>query len=117
MPAAAQAVLEDSRRALTWAVGSVVAGIGGILLAFAYNLSIDMGGLAGIKGFASAIIGGFGSITASTFGGLVLGVAENLGAAGISFYYKDVIAFAFIIVVLLVKPSGLFVTGQGYRKI
>lgn len=102
---------------LSWGIGSVVAGIGGMLLAFAYNLSIDMGTLIGIKGFAGAIIGGFGSITASTFGGLVLGVIENMSAVTVSFYYKDVIAFAFVVLILLVKPSGLFVTGGGQRKI
>jgi branched-chain amino acid transport system permease protein len=102
---------------LTWAIGSVVAGIGGILIAFAYNLSIDMGGLIGIKGFASAVTGGFGNILASTYGGLVLGVAENLAGGLISFYYKDVIAFGFIVLVLFLRPSGLFVARSQVRKV
>jgi len=102
---------------LTWAIGSVVAGIGGILIAFAYNLSIDMGGLIGIKGFASAITGGFGNILASTYGGMVLGVAENLAGGLISFYYKDVIAFGFIVLILFLRPSGLFVAPSRVRKV
>lgn len=102
---------------LTWAIGSVVAGIAGILIAFAYNLSIDMGGLIGIKGFASAITGGFGNIQASTYGGLLLGVAENLAGAMISFYYKDVIAFGIIVLILFVRPGGLFVPRSKIRKV
>jgi len=102
---------------LTWAIGSVVAGIAGILIAFAYNLSIDMGGLIGIKGFASAIMGGFGNIQASTYGGLLLGVAENLAGAMISFYYKDVIAFGIIVLILFLRPAGLFLPRSKIRKV
>jgi branched-chain amino acid transport system permease protein len=102
---------------LTWAIGSVVAGIAGILLAFAYNLSIDMGGLIGIKGFASAVTGGFGNILASTYGGLILGVAENLAGGMISYYYKDVIAFGIIVLILFLRPSGLFVPASKIRKV
>ncbi len=102
---------------LTWAIGSVVAGIAGILIAFAYNLSIEMGTLSGMKGFAAAIIGGFGNIQASALGGLVLGVTENLAGGMISYYYKDVVAFAFIVLVLLLRPAGLFVTGTKVRKV
>jgi len=102
---------------LTWAIGSVIAGIGGILIAFAYNLSIDMGGLIGIKGFASAITGGFGNILASTYGGIVLGVAENLAGGLISFYYKDVIAFGLVILILFLRPSGLFVAPTQVRRV
>ena len=102
---------------LTWAIGSVIAGIGGILIAFAYNLSIDMGGLIGMKGFASAITGGFGNILASTYGGMVLGVAENLAGGLISFYYKDVIAFGLVVLILFLRPSGLFVAPTQVRKV
>jgi len=102
---------------LTWAIGSVVAGIAGILIAFAYNLSIDMGGLIGIKGFASAVTGGFGNVVASTYGGVLLGVTENLAGGLISFYYKDVIAFGFIVLILFWRPGGLFVPPSRVRKV
>ena len=77
-PKAASLVGINTRRTinLTWGLGSLVAGIGGILIAFIYNLSIDMGTLLGIKGFASAVLGGFGNIVGAVFGGLVLGLSE-----------------------------------------
>jgi branched-chain amino acid transport system permease protein len=102
---------------LTWGIGSAIAGIGGVLIAFVYNLSIEMGGLVGIKGFASAVLGGFGNIVGAMFGGLFLGVSETLGAFVISHYYKDVIAFTILILVLLLKPSGLFVRARSFRKL
>jgi branched-chain amino acid transport system permease protein len=102
---------------ITWALGSLIAGIGGILIAFIYNLSIEMGSLLGIKGFASAVIGGFGNIVGAMFGGVLMGVTENLGAIAISFYYKDLIAFAILIIILLVKPTGLFIRGKAFRRV
>ena len=102
---------------MTWALGSVVAGISGILIGFIYNLSIDMGHLLGIKGFASAVIGGFGNIVGAMFGGVLMGVTENLGAIAISFYYKDLIAFLILIVILLLKPTGLFIRGRAFRRV
>ena len=102
---------------LTWALGALVAGIGGILVAFVYNLSIEMGGLLGIKGFAAAVMGGFGNIVGAMFGGLLLGVIENMGAIVVSYHYKDLIAFAILIIILLIKPSGLFIRGGTFRRI
>ena len=118
-PKAASLVGINTRRTinLTWGLGSMVAGIGGILIAFIYNLSIDMGTLLGIKGFASAVLGGFGNIVGAVFGGLVLGLSENTGAFVVSYYYKDLIAFLVLIIILLFKPSGLFVRGKAFRRI
>lgn len=101
----------------SWGLGSALAGVAGLMLGFAYNLTVDMGTVSGIKGFTSAIIGGFGNLPASTAGGIVLGVVENMSALVASYYYKDVIAFALIIVILLVRPRGLFVKAGGFRKI
>ena len=67
-----------------------------------------MGDFAIVKAFAVVILGGMGSFPGAIFGGLILGVAENLGAAYIASGYKDVIAFALIILILIFKPSGLF---------
>ncbi len=116
---AASLVGINTRRtiSMTWALGSVVAGISGILIGFIYNLSIDMGSLLGIKGFASAVIGGFGNIVGAMFGGLLMGVTENVGAIVVSFYYKDLIAFVILIIILLLKPTGLFIRGKAFRRV
>ncbi len=116
---AASLVGINTRRtiSMTWALGSVVAGISGILIGFIYNLSIDMGSLLGIKGFASAVIGGFGNIVGAMFGGLLMGVTENVGAIAVSFYYKDLIAFVILIIILLLKPTGLFIRGKAFRRV
>ena len=102
---------------VTWGLGSVIAGIGGILIAFVYNLSIEMGALVGIKGFCSAVLGGFGNIIGAMFGGFILGISETFGAFTISFYFKDLIAFVILILVLLIKPSGLLIRGTSIRKV
>lgn len=102
---------------LAWALGTVMAGLGGVLIAFAYNLSIDMGGSLAIKGFTGAILGGFGSLPASMAGGVLLGVAENLSALVVSYYYKDVLAFLIIVAILLFKPTGLFVRQARFRRV
>jgi branched-chain amino acid transport system permease protein len=116
---AASLVGINTRRAIsmTWGLGILVAGIGGIMIGFIYNISIDMGSALGIKGFASAVIGGFGNIVGAMFGGLLMGVTENLGAVVVTFHYKDLIAFLVLIFILLIKPSGLFVHGKSFRRI
>lgn len=102
---------------LSWALGSVMAGLGGVLIAFAYNISVDMGGSLAIKGFTGAILGGFGSLPASMAGGVLLGIAENLSAQVVSYYYRDALAFLVIVVILLFKPTGLFVQQKKFRRL
>jgi branched-chain amino acid transport system permease protein len=102
---------------LSWALGSLMAGLGGVLIAFAYNISIDMGGSLAIKGFTGAILGGFGNLPASMAGGVLLGIAENLSAQVVSYYYRDVLAFLVIVVILLFKPTGLFVQQKKFRRL
>ena len=92
-------------------------GIGGLLIAFVYDLSIDMGTTIGMKGFASAVLGGFGNIIGAMFGGLTIGVIENLGAYAISYYFKDLVSFVILIIILLVKPTGLFIKKGSIRQI
>jgi branched-chain amino acid transport system permease protein len=118
-PRAASLVGINTRRAIsmTWGLGILVAGIAGILIGFIYNISIDMGSALGIKGFASAVIGGFGNIVGAMFGGLLMGVTENIGAIAVTFHYKDLIAFLVLIIILLIKPSGLFVHSKSFRRI
>ncbi len=94
--------------AITFAIGSALASVAGILLCSAYpSLSSTTGAMPGIKAFTAAVFGGIGSIPGAFIGGLVLGIIENLSKAYISSQLSDAIVFAVLIVVLLVKPTGL----------
>lgn len=95
--------------ALTFAIGSGLAAIAGVLLLSAYpSLTPYTGSMPGIKAFVAAVFGGIGSIPGAMIGGILLGVIEILGKAYISSQLSDAIVFAVLIVVLLVKPTGLF---------
>lgn len=94
--------------ALTFAIGSGLAAIAGVLLCSAYpTLSPYTGAMPGIKAFTAAVFGGIGSIPGALIGGILLGVIEILGRAYISSQLSDAIVFAVLIIVLLVKPSGI----------
>lgn len=95
--------------ALTFAIGSGLAAVAGVLLCSSYpSLSPYTGSMPGIKAFVAAVFGGIGSIPGALIGGILLGVIEILGKAYISSQLADAIVFAVLIVVLLVKPTGLF---------
>ncbi len=94
--------------ALTFAIGSALAAIAGVLLCSAYPaLTPYTGAMPGIKAFVAAVFGGIGSIPGAFIGGILLGVIEILGKAYISSQLADAIVFAVLIIVLLVKPTGL----------
>ena len=94
--------------AVTFAIGSALAAIAGVLLCSAYpTLSSTTGAMPGIKAFVAAVFGGIGSIPGAMIGGIVLGVIENLSKAYISSQLSDAIVFSVLIIVLLVKPTGL----------
>lgn len=98
---------------ITFALGSALSGVAGILMAAYYNAtSSSMGVLPGLKAFSAAILGGVGSIPGAIVGGLVLGIAENLGAAYISSNFKDAFAFIALVLVLVLRPRGI----MGSRK-
>lgn len=98
---------------LTFLLGSALSGAAGILMAVYYNAtSPTMGLLPGLKGFSAAILGGVGSIPGAIIGGLVLGVAENMGGAYISSSFKDAFAFIALVLVLIIRPRGIL----GSRK-
>ncbi len=98
---------------ITFLLGSALSGVAGILMAVYYNAtSFSMGTLPGLKAFSAAILGGVGSIPGAIVGGLVLGVAENLGAAYISSNFKDAFAFIALVLVLIIRPRGI----MGSRK-
>lgn len=103
----------NSMVTLTFVIGSVLSGAAGVMTAVYYNATYPtMGMLTGLKAFSAAILGGVGSIPGAIIGGLVLGVAENLGAAYVSSGLKDAVAFAIMIIVLILRPSGIFGKGK-----
>ena len=98
----------DRTISLTFAIGSSMAGIAGVLLCSAQPaLSPYTGAMPGIKAFVAAVFGGIGSIPGAMVGGLLLGVIEILGKTYISSQLSDAIVFSVLIIVLLVKPTGL----------
>jgi branched-chain amino acid transport system permease protein len=97
----------DTVYAFTFAFGAALAGASGVLLGSVFWVAPAMGDLAALKSFAVVIMGGLGNFLGAIVGGLVLGVAENLGAAYVSSGYKDAIGFVVIIVLLLLRPQGL----------
>lgn len=94
--------------ALTFAIGSALAALAGALMCSAYpTLTPYTGAMPGIKAFVAAVFGGIGSIPGAFIGGILLGIIENLSKAYISSQMADAIVFAVLILVLLVKPTGI----------
>jgi branched-chain amino acid transport system permease protein len=93
---------------LTFAIGSGLAAVAGVLFCSAYPaLTPYIGSMPGIKAFTAAVFGGIGSIPGAFIGGILLGIIEILGRAYISSQLSDAIVFAVLIIVLLVKPTGI----------
>ena len=98
----------NSTISVTFAIGSALAAIAGVLLCSAYpTLSPTTGSMPGIKAFTAAVFGGIGSIPGAMLGGILLGIIEVFAKAYISTQLSDAIVFAVLILVLLVKPEGL----------
>ncbi|MCD2493225.1 branched-chain amino acid ABC transporter permease [Lacrimispora sp. NSJ-141] len=94
---------------LTFVAAAMLACISGVLVGSYYqNIDTNMSFIVGMKTFAAAVLGGVGSLPGAVLGGLIVGLAESIGASYISAGYRDAIAFAILIIVLLVKPSGIF---------
>ena len=92
---------------LTFLLSGFLAGGAGVLVASIVYANFDLG-LIGIKSFAAAVLGGFGQIGGAMAGGLLLGLIETMGAFYVSSAFKDIIAYTLLILVLLVRPNGLF---------
>lgn len=93
---------------ITFAIGSALAAVAGVLFVSSYGfVGPYTGSLPGIKAFVAAVLGGIGSIPGAMLGGILLGIIESLSKAYISTNLSDAIVFAVLIIVLLVKPSGL----------
>src|SRR4030066_1798986 len=94
---------------VTFIIGSGLAAVGGLMVSMFFGVvNYSIGYIAGIKAFTAAVLGGVGSIPGAIFGGILLGLVESLGASYISSEYKDAYAFILLIIILLVKPGGLF---------
>jgi branched-chain amino acid transport system permease protein len=93
----------------TFAVGAGFAGLGGVLYAIAYaSIWTQLGILPGLKAFVAAVLGGIGSLPGAFVGALIMGQAESLTMSYISTPMRDAVAFSILIIVLLVKPTGIF---------
>lgn len=93
---------------VTWIISSALAAIAGTLVGMYYQtIDINMGFSVGMKTMASAVLGGVGVLPGAMLGGLIVGVIETLGASYISSGYRNAIAFAILILVILFKPTGL----------
>lgn len=94
---------------LTFMVGAALAGVGGVLYGIAYpQINVFMGIMPGIKSFIAAVLGGIGIIHGAVIGGLIVGVSEVIVSAFLSSTYRDGVIFVILLVVLLIKPSGIF---------
>ena len=94
--------------AFTFALGAVLAAAGGVLYATAYpQIEPTMGTMPGLKAFVAAVLGGIGSVPGAMLGGYILGVAETMTKGFIDSQYADAISFSILIIILLVKPTGI----------
>lgn len=94
--------------AMTFVIGAALASIAGVLLGMYYGvINPTIGFMAGLKAFTAAVLGGIGSIPGAMIGGLILGVTEALTSGYLSSEYKDVVAFALLLAILLFMPTGI----------
>ena len=106
----------DQVISFTFAVGAAFAGLGGVLYAIAYSsIWTQLGILPGLKAFVAAVLGGIGSIPGAFVGALIMGQAEALTMGYISTPMRDAVAFAILILVLLVRPTGIFGEPEGEK--
>lgn len=107
----------DVRRMVLFSfiISSAMGSVAGIIVAPLTMTAFDVGVMLGLKGFCAAIIGGMSGGIATVLGGLILGVLESLGAGLISSGYKDAIAFIILLLLLFVRPQGLFGKAESER--
>ena len=98
----------DFTIAATFFIGSALAGVAGVMAGLVFNQIYTLiGFVAGLKAFTAAVVGGIGSIAGAVLGGFVIGVAESFITGYISSTYTNLLVFGILIIVMLVRPSGL----------
>jgi branched-chain amino acid transport system permease protein len=100
---------------IAFAISAAMGSIAGIIIAPLTMTSYDVGIMLGLKGFCAAIIGGMSTGMGTVVGGLIIGILESLGAGLISSSYKDAIAFVILLLILFIRPQGLFTRGETER--
>jgi branched-chain amino acid transport system permease protein len=100
---------------LSFLISAALGSLAGVIIAPLTMTSYDVGIMLGLKGFCAAIMGGMGSGLGTVLGGLILGMLESLGAGLISSGYKDAIAFLILLLILFIRPQGLFKKGETER--
>ncbi len=93
---------------ITYGIAAGMACLGGLIVAPALSVSMNLGQQLGLKGFAGAVIGGYGNMYGAVVGALILGLLETFSAAYISSVYKDFIVYFILIITMVVKPTGIF---------
>ncbi len=102
----------------TFLIGSAMAGVAGVMVGMFYlQIKPTMGFVPGIKAFTAAVLGGIGSIPGAMIGGYTLGLAEVIGIQFLPAIYKDIVAFAILILTLIFKPSGIFGHDNAQKKL
>ena len=98
----------DRTISVTFVIGASLAAVAGVMVVLYYGvIDFFIGFLAGLKAFTAAVLGGIGSLPGALLGGLVLGLVESFWAAYADAAYKDVAAYAILVLVLILRPSGL----------
>ncbi len=99
----------DRTIALTFFIGSAMAGVAGVMSGLAFNqITNTIGFLAGLKAFTAAVVGGIGSIPGAMIGGIFIGLCESFSSSYISSQYSDLIVFGILIATMLIRPQGIF---------
>ena len=106
----------DKTISITFAIGSALAAAAGVMIGVYYN-SINplMGIIPGLKAFVAAVLGGIGIIPGAMVGGFLMGILETLVSGYGSSLYRDAVAFGVLIIILLIKPTGLFGKNTGEK--
>jgi len=113
--AALMGINVEAMMMLSFALAGGMGAVAGVLIIPITTMTFDMGVMLGLKGFAAAVLGGYGDFRGAVVGGLLLGVLESVGAGLVSSAFKDVIAFVVLLLVLFVRPQGILGKEKGER--
>ena len=101
--------------AITFIIGSALGAVAGVMVGLREVVTPTMGYYKGVAAFAAAVLGGIGNVTGAMLGGIIIGIAEVIGAGYISSGYRLAIAYIIMIAVIVIRPSGLFGKSTGHR--